>query len=431
MHHYLSDRKIWMGHPTIEYKKMDEIACIKNIKQGIHNIEDIEKILLDEIKLWFEGKRVDKRYNGRLRREIEEWDSELRQPKIEPEFKTHEGKTQEGELLTVTTTSLHYNHVMFIFQRKDIISKHYSILTKAERNQMMRTKYCNKNSFDVALVCNRITVENYLIITIDNLPKDFKSIKIEGEKDGLPKNAMGTTLGKFLSANSNFLSIERAEEPGRYHVVLKGEKNNSQKNINFETRVKKIIDKIGKNEDHQGYINAMKEFGAPPKIYEDEISNYFGGSDNAWYNYGEIDTSPEDKKWLNAAKQGNQMEDHLLNNETTYSIEERAQMINYGLIPDTINLGANQSQGGDLSIVGDTFKTKESIRTYISESVATQLTEVIAPLTKKIEVLTTKSQQTEEALKQEKIAIKNKYKQDLERIKEEKRIYEEILGRIE
>ena len=80
---------------------------------------------------------------------------------------------------------------------------------------MMRKKYHNKNSFDVALVCNRLTVDNYLIITIDNLPKNFKSIKIEGEKDGLPKNAMGTTIGKFLSVNTNFLSIKRAEQPGR------------------------------------------------------------------------------------------------------------------------------------------------------------------------------------------------------------------------
>lgn len=79
---------------------------------------------------------------------------------------------------------------MFIFQKVDIILKHYGILTRSAKN--------------------RITIDNYHVITIDNLPKDYKSIKIEGKEDRLPKTAMGTTIGKSFSAHTNFRLIERA-----------------------------------------------------------------------------------------------------------------------------------------------------------------------------------------------------------------------------
>ena len=85
--------------------------------------------------------------------------------------------------------------------------------------------------------------------------------------------------------------------------------------------------------------------------------------------------------------------DSLNNEEITYTDEEKAEMINNGIeVSETINLKTSQYQRGDMSIGGDSLLSKESIMTFISQSVATSVTAVITPLTKKM-------QQTEELYK--------------------------------
>ena len=108
-------------------------------------------------------------------------------------------------------------------------------------------------------------------------------------------------------------------------MVLKRE-NKTQKHINFENSIKRIIEKIGKNENHQGCIDAVGEFNAPPKMSENKSSNCYTRCSNSWYDFGEImKTSLEQKEWANAVKRGSQIETDSLNNEeVTYTDEVKS-----------------------------------------------------------------------------------------------------------
>ena len=83
---------------------------------------------MEEIDAWFEGDRPDKQFNGKLRKEFNNWDFNIRQPKIKLSFGEIKGVKQRGNVLMVKTPSLYYNHVMYILTAEtNIISEQYSV----------------------------------------------------------------------------------------------------------------------------------------------------------------------------------------------------------------------------------------------------------------------------------------------------------------
>ena len=114
-------------------------------------------------------------------------------------------------------------------------------------------------------------IDEYHIITVENAPHGFMYTKIQGEKDGLPKGSIETTIGKFLTGYSKFRSIERTEQKGKYHVVISSD---GTKHIDYKKSVRKMIENIGNNTNHQATIAAMKEFNAPIKIKAANSTNF-------------------------------------------------------------------------------------------------------------------------------------------------------------
>lgn len=53
-----------------ETYRMVKIAHVKNVKQGIHHVEDMKDKLMEELNACFEGLRPDKRFSGKQKEAI-------------------------------------------------------------------------------------------------------------------------------------------------------------------------------------------------------------------------------------------------------------------------------------------------------------------------------------------------------------------------
>ncbi len=425
---FLMKAKTWLKHPSITYNRMKPIALVKNTKQGIHSETKFQRVLVDEFVAYFSG-RADKQFSGnKLKVDIEGWAPEYKVPKIEVVYEEVCGIQQGAEMMTIKVPELHHNHAMNILRNNlNLFGTQYELLHMAAmkelKNETVFIKGRNYNKFDTALISHKKNIDRYHIVTIDHLPATYKSITLQGEKDGLRPGAIPRTLGQYLTENTNVISIEETEIPGRYHIVLMKDAKENYKEFGKSLSI--VFEKTNGQADHPLSKATKADVNASTKLLTEAGPDNFTSCGSAWLDFSLMTMAPtKECTWADKASgraTDNFMIDANVYKDDFFAAKERAQMLNDGHEPPPeIKLPPNGIVRDDVSFSGETTMTRQSFETMITAQVSV----ITRPILQKVEALQNIHTELEERHKQQMAEQKRN------RMAEERR-HNEVIAKLE